>query len=145
MPDWAKPRRQEWIAALNDAIGDAAQPPLLVAHDFGALAVVHWASSHTRRVAAAMLVAPLDTDAPAFPAEMRSFHPLPRRRLGFPSVLVASSDDPYCSIQRAQELANAWGSRFEDVGPCGHINEIFGFGPWPDGEEILKTLMTPSS
>jgi len=44
-------------------------------------------------------------------------------------VLVASSDDPYCTMQRASDFAEAWGSEFVSAGEAGHINVESGHGP----------------
>src|SRR3546814_9906144 len=43
-------------------------------------------------------------------------------RSPFPSILVASRNDPYISFGRARLLAQFWGSRFADAGEAGHIN-----------------------
>jgi uncharacterized protein len=64
-------------------------------------------------------------------------------RLPFPSVVVASTDDPYVSVARATEFAEAWGSRLTLIGDAGHINGASGHGPWPDGEAMLFELAGP--
>jgi predicted alpha/beta hydrolase family esterase len=61
--------------------------------------------------------------------------------LPFPSILLGSHDDPYCSLERAQSFAQAWGATFVDYGACGHINAQSGLGDWPAGFEILKQLL----
>lgn len=141
MPDFNRPERQAWVAALDQAIRSCKLPPVLVAHGCGVAATVHWAASQNARIHSAMLVAPSDTENPKYPREARTFHPLPQRRLGFSSVLVASSDDPYCTTERARQLANAWGSRYVEVGPLGHINTESGHGSWPEGEVVLSEIL----
>ena len=59
--------------------------------------------------------------------------PVPLVALPFPSMLLASPDDPYCRAERARHFAAAWGSELIEVGPLGHITEESGHGPWPDG------------
>jgi predicted alpha/beta hydrolase family esterase len=66
---------------------------------------------------------------------------MPRRRLPFPSVVVASRDDPYVDIDRATAFARSWGSRFVDLGRAGHINVDAGYGPWAKGRTILRSLL----
>lgn len=61
------------------------------------------------------------------------FAPLPTKPLPFPSVLVVSSTDPYCSLPRAKSMGEAWGSALIECGDAGHINVDSGHGPWPDG------------
>jgi len=63
-------------------------------------------------------------------------------KLPFPSILVASSNDPWLTMECAREFATAWGSQLENAGPAGHINADSGFGPWPIGEMLLGELMS---
>ena len=53
--------------------------------------------------------------------------------VGFPAVVVASSDDPYCTLDRARHFASSWGATFAEAGSVGHINTVSGHGPWPEG------------
>ena len=55
------------------------------------------------------------------------------RQLPCPSVLLASTDDPFCRLERARHFAAAWGSELVEVGPAGHISADSGHGAWPDG------------
>ena len=61
------------------------------------------------------------------------FAPVPTAPLPFPTVLVASRDDPYSSFSEAEDMAYAWGSAIADAGLSGHINVASGYGPWPEG------------
>jgi predicted alpha/beta hydrolase family esterase len=74
------------------------------------------------------------------PAEVRSFSPIPLVRLPFPSIVVASTDDPFVSLDRAAAFAAAWGSRLVTIERAGHINADAGFGPWPEGRALLAEL-----
>jgi predicted alpha/beta hydrolase family esterase len=136
--DWVNPVREDWVAELDAAIALREGPPLLVAHSLACPLVAHWAQSHSRlNVAGAVLVAPCDVEAPGFPAQTVGFAPMPMGRLPFPSVVVASSNDEYVSLARARAFAEAWGSRFVEIGAAGHINAASGFGDWPEGEELV--------
>ena len=73
--------------------------------------------------------------------ETRPFAPVPRDPLPFPSMLVASSNDPFCTIERAAEFATCWGSDFHVAGDAGHINTSSGHGPWPEGLLMFTRLM----
>jgi predicted alpha/beta hydrolase family esterase len=139
--DWDHPVREDWVAALEKAVAEAGPDAILVAHSLGCLQVAHWATATKRRLRGALLVAPPDPDRPAFPAEIQGFRPLPRRPLGFPSLLVASHDDPYGTLAFSRELAVAWGSELIDAGPCGHINAGSGLGDWPLGKDYLGRLL----
>ena len=74
-----------------------------------------------------------ESDGFRLDAAASGFAPLPLDPLPFPSVMVASSNDPYCRIDRATVLANAWGSTLVEAGDLGHINGESGHGPWPEG------------
>ena len=88
-----------------------------------------------------LLVAPPDVEHPDFPPVMEGFAPIPRARLPFPSLVVASRNDPFADFERSRALADAWGSRFVDAGHSGHLNADAGFGPWPLGERLLAELL----
>lgn len=133
--DWNAPG-PDWIAALDAELRRRPVPTVLVAHSLGCTTVAAWAQAHDPGdVVGALLVAPPDT-----PRVERlggtSLAPLP-----FPSVVVASSDDPCCRLERARQFAHHWGARFVDLGPCGHINVAAGFGAWPAGERLLAGLV----
>jgi predicted alpha/beta hydrolase family esterase len=65
---------------------------------------------------------------------------MPLGRLPFPSVVVASTDDPYVTIERARTFADGWGSRLVTVGDAGHINSQSGLCDWPAGFALLQEL-----
>jgi len=72
---------------------------------------------------------------------LASWLPIPLQALPFKSTLVASQDDPYCSLERALGFAAAWGSRRVDAGAAGHINADSGLGDWPQGQALLNELI----
>jgi predicted alpha/beta hydrolase family esterase len=86
------------------------------------------------------LVAVPDPEGPAFPEVALSFAPAPRDRIAFPTLLVASHDDPYASFAFAERCASAWHSTLHDIGRAGHINAESGLGDWPDGRVLLRRL-----
>lgn len=141
--DWDRPDKDKWVGNIIRAVAASARPAVLVAHSLGVHAVAHAAEKLPEgAVTGAFLVAAPDIENPeGFPTDIREawaadgagFRPLPRQKLGFPSVLLASADDPFCRIERARELAAAWGSGLIEIGPAGHINAASGHGPWPDG------------
>jgi hypothetical protein len=54
--------------------------------------------------------------------------------------VVASNDDPYCSLERARHMARDWGSTFSVLGARGHVNSESGLGDWPEGLAMLEQL-----
>ena len=53
---------------------------------------------------------------------------------------MASSNDPFVTVVRAQAFATAWGSEFLMIGEAGHINGASGLGDWPEGLVLLRSL-----
>jgi hypothetical protein len=92
------------------------------------------------RIRGALLVAPSDPEAASFPSGPTGFAPMPLVRLPFPSVVVASSNDPFVTVVRAQTFARAWGSEFVMIRNAGHINTASGLGDWPEGLALLHKL-----
>jgi uncharacterized protein len=136
--DWDRPQLSEWCGALQLAV-DAAEPPIiLVAHSLSCLLVAHWAARSASAIAGAFLVAVPDPDAPAFPSAASSFRAVPGGALPFPSVIVASTDDPYSSAEYAQCRTQQWKSRLINIGASGHINASSNLGEWPQGKSLLN-------
>ena len=63
-----------------------------------------------------------------------------RQPLPFASLVVASTNDPFCDDQRAQQLARDWRADFVSVGERGHVNGDSGLGDWPQGFAWLTQL-----
>ena len=146
--DWFLPNRDAWVGTLISTVAKAASdlPVVLVAHSLGVATVVHAAQKlPAGTVRGAFLVAPADVDNAAgwpvtesytFDQHHHGFAPLPLDPLPFPSMLVASANDPFCSLARAEILAKSWGATLAPAGDLGHINVASGHGPWPEG--LLK-------
>ncbi|HVG91358.1 MAG TPA: alpha/beta hydrolase, partial [Alphaproteobacteria bacterium] len=119
-------------------------PIVFAAHSLGCIAVAHWckaAPADVHKIKGALLVAPADVDSKDSPKQLKDFSPVPNELLPFPSIVVASSTDPYLTEARAREFARSWGSRFVDIGPAGHINGESGLGDWPEGKRLLRHLV----
>jgi len=105
-----------------------------VAHSFGCLAAVQAAFDYRENIDGLMLVAPADPERFGLSAA------IPEHPLGVPSVVVASTSDPWISFRRALEWSEYWGAELINLGPAGHINPESGYGPWPRGLSILRDL-----
>lgn len=144
MGDWDHPDLQDWTQCLERAVQGAGDGPVvLVAHSLGCAAVAHWSrEGRVDVVKAALLVAPPDIDeAGETLPEVWNFCPMPRHRLPFPTVVVASRTDPFAAWERAEAYADAWGARLIDVGDAGHINTASGHGDWPEAERLVRQLV----
>jgi uncharacterized protein len=138
-PDWQHASLGDAVGEIARAVSDATRPVIFVAHSTGASLVAHAVPSLIQlgvieRVRGAYLVVPPSVRTltewngldPAFAA-------IPRDPLPFPSLLIASSNDPHATMEEQADLASAWGSLLVEAGEAGHINEASGHGPWPEG------------
>lgn len=155
--DWLNPVRGVWVQEIVAAIKASTRPVILVGHSLGVIAAVHaLGQTEPGDVKGAFLVAPADienanlwppTQGAFFDTAASGFAPIPMTRLPCPSALVASTSDPYCTLERAKEFGVAWGSALSEAGDAGHINAASGHGPWPDGLMqfgwFMKTLSQP--
>jgi predicted alpha/beta hydrolase family esterase len=132
--DWSDPDLPRWSAKLRREVNRVAGRVIVVAHSFGCLAAVQTAFDYPELVAGLMLVAPAD------PARFALDRTMPARPLGVPSVLVASTSDPWMSFGRACDWAHKWGAQLINLGAVGHINVASGHGEWTDGLAIYNSL-----
>jgi predicted alpha/beta hydrolase family esterase len=58
-----------------------------------------------------------------------------------PSLVIASSDDPYVNVERAKVFAKAWGSDYCEIPELGHINSASRLQVWPQGLLLLGQLL----
>lgn len=142
---WSHPSRNMWIARLERAIAEARCPVVLVAHSLSCHLVAWWATlageGAGRPVVGAMLVAPPDLDRVSIDRRIADFAPSPRGVLPFPTVVVASRNDPWCEFGRAKAMAGNWLAAFCDAGDVGHINGSSAVGRWREGQQVLDRLL----
>lgn len=132
------PTRAAWTQALNRTVLEAPHPVVIVAHSLGCIATAHMAAEAAARVSGALLVAPADPERRAI---LSDFAPVPHSALPYRSILVASSNDPYCPVRLAGAYARAWGSEFVRMQQAGHINVESGHGEWALGWALLQSLV----
>lgn len=139
--EWDAPDCSNWISNINKALeGYDPGSIILIGHSLGCATIAHWAKQYGKTVKGAMLVAPSDLEAAGYTFPATGFNPIPLDQLAFPSVVVASEDDPWVSMERAAYFARCWGSRLVNIGNAGHINAASGYGPWEQGLTILNGL-----
>ena len=135
------------VAAIEHAVAAIDGPVVIVAHSAGAMMVAHWAQRATREIRGALLAAPADVETPmpaGYPTrdqlKANGWLPIPLTRLPFASIVAASSNDALTTLARARAFAEAWGSRFVELGAVGHLNPASGFGAWPQAEAFIGEL-----
>ena len=143
--EWDRPHLADWVVALRQEVMVSQRPVVLVAHSLAVSLVVHTAPALGSKVRGAFLVSPPDLESEdvvaSLPHEVRSFRNVPRDPLPFPSLLVASTNDSYVSVEKAVDMSTAWGSELHLAGEAGHINLASGHGPWPEGLLMFTRLM----
>lgn len=141
--EWSKPVREDWVARVVEEVNAAERPVVLVAHSLGVPTVIHAVPAFRKKVAGAFLVAPPDVQNPAIrPKHLMTFGPYPEDPLPFPSITVASRNDPFGTYAHAENMAAAWGSFLLDAGESGHINAESGHGPWPEGTMVFAQFLS---
>lgn len=139
--------REARVEALEQALAAIDGPVILVAHSAGVMITAHWAQKYSRPIHGALLAAPADLESPmpaGYPAPEQiaasGWLPIPRAPLPFPSIVVASSNDPLGAPERIRQLAADWGSRLVEIGAVGHLNPAAGFGRWDGAAALIDQL-----
>lgn len=140
--NWSEPLCKDWISVLNQTINETYDEIVLVAHSLGCALVLNWLKEYSNeKVKGALLVAPADVDSNEHtPEVVRNFSPMPLIKIPFKTVLIASENDPYMSIERSRYFSQVWDTAFINVGKLGHINADSDLGEWEFGLNILKSL-----
>jgi predicted alpha/beta hydrolase family esterase len=139
--EWDAPELDDWLANIDKALaGEDLSEVVLVGHSLGCATIAHWARHSGKLVKGALLVAPSDIEAPVYTFSATGFAPMPLGRIPFPTIVVASTDDVWVSLERAEFFAHHWGSRLVNIGAAGHINAASGHHQWKEGLDLLKSL-----
>ena len=143
IPDsWDSPDLANWIETLEMNVKGCPESPVIIAHSLSCLLVAHWAKHSQQKIAGAFLVAAPDPDGTQFPQQAASFKKVPNSPLPFPSLLIASSNDPYGTLDYQRQRADQWQAELVELGPVGHINDQSDLRDWPHGQALLKNFIT---
>lgn len=136
--EWDRPNMQDWVNTLVEEVESYPRKPIiLVAHSLACTTIIHAVAEKGLEVAGAFMVAPADSERADFPKDVNGFVPIPRVVLPFPSIVVASENDAWCSIEKAQKMANWTQSKFVNIGKKGHVTAADGVGLWETGFNLL--------
>lgn len=141
--NWETPDMITWTNQLEVSYIDITErydEIILIGHSIGCATIVHWANLYSRSIRGALLVAPSDPEQESYPSYITGFAPLPKDRLPFPSIVVASTNDHVVSPQRARYFANCWGSQYHEIANAGHFEPKSGIGEFTEGLKLLETL-----
>ncbi|MFA5835038.1 MAG: alpha/beta hydrolase [Bacteroidota bacterium] len=139
--EWDSPECNDWIQTIDNTLSHYnLSNVVLIGHSLGCATIVHWATTYNKRIKGALLVAPSDLEAPLYTFPAKGFSPIPKQKIDFKTIVVASENDIWVTPERAKYFADCWGSEFISIGNAGHINVVSGYGTWSKGLEILKTF-----
>jgi len=139
--EWDAPDCNDWVNTIDKAIENYDPASVvLIGHSLGCVAIAHWAKRSNKKIKGALMVAPSDIEAPVYSFPATGFTPIPVDKINFKTIVVASENDEWVSLERAKLFAANWGSEFISIGNAGHINAASGYGQWQQGLEILKSL-----
>ncbi|MFV0644796.1 MAG: RBBP9/YdeN family alpha/beta hydrolase [Sphingomonadaceae bacterium] len=136
--------RKARVEALDNAIHAIDGEVVLAAHSAGCLMVAHWVENPLRadttgKVRGALLATPADVENPlpeGYPTldslRENGWLPIARSPFPFPTLVVASRNDPLAGYTKVEELARCWEAELLDAGEVGHLNPPSGYGPWPE-------------
>ncbi|MEV4261632.1 alpha/beta hydrolase [Kribbella sp. NPDC049584] len=140
---WSAPDLTDWSAAITRTVESATDDIIFVTHSLGCHAIAHWLthSPPPRRIRGAFLVAPPDPQAPTFPADLLpTFTSLHARPLPVPTLLITSTNDPYCTPTAATHLAQSWSTPHIPLPHQGHLNTASNLDTWPTGRHLLTAF-----
>ncbi|TLX78432.1 serine hydrolase family protein [Labilibacter sediminis] len=139
--NWEKPNREDWINTVEKAVeGYDLSQVVFISHSLGGITLAHWVKKFQKKIKGALIVAPPNLNDVSSEYELDSFLPVPEEVIPFPTVFVASANDPWASYEASTKLAGQWGSELIGIGDAGHINSDSGFGEWKVGQEFLDKI-----
>ncbi|HLO45738.1 MAG TPA: alpha/beta hydrolase [Leadbetterella sp.] len=139
-------KKGDWVKPILQKLINSDEKYTIIAHSLGCLAFVHtYAKYVIKNVNAALLVAPPDVEQNSYALFLSDFAPIPKFEFDIPTFVVASTSDPYCTIRRAENIADYWNSTFINIGDKGHINSASRLGSWPNGLRFLQQLEKENS
>jgi predicted alpha/beta hydrolase family esterase len=108
LPEPSAPHVAQWLAALDDSLASPAGETTVLCHSLGCLLWLHHAARRQGRVSRALLVAPTQPDEEDPPSV--GFRPAPLDPDGIAAaagetLLVCSTDDPYCPPSTSRRIA----------------------------------------
>lgn len=124
------PKKDEWIKELAKELEDF-KPNVVVCHSLANILWFHICNelkiTHIEKL---FLVAPPSLECKV--EELKSFFPckIPAKLYAKEAVLVASTNDPYITIDEAASLQEKLGIEMIILQNGGHINTDSGYGEW---------------
>jgi len=131
LQDTELPNKKEWAAQLEEHIL-AFQPDIVICHSVANILWFHLCNERKLpNVKKLYLVAPPSLQCDI--KELKSFFPvdIPKDLCAQEAILIASTNDPYMTLEEAQNLQKHLDVEMKVLKDAGHINTDSGYGTWP--------------
>jgi predicted alpha/beta hydrolase family esterase len=139
--NWNEPDCNTWINQIELELKNFNHAELiLIGHSIGCMAIVKWYEKYGHIIKGALLVAPSDSERDGYPTYISGFVPIPTFKMPFPTIFVASTNDPVTEMDRSKAFAYNWGSELIILENAGHIEPKSGFGDWEYGLTLINRL-----
>ena len=107
--DWANPNCDEWVEAHNLLIQSIEGPVLLVTHSLGGSTIIEWSEKYSANISGVFIVAVPDVQSVNFPQAVSEYQTPPLEKLPLPSLVLASMDDAYSTVDKTAYFAKTGG------------------------------------
>jgi len=134
------PNKNKWIEELTKEL-EGFKPDIVICHSLANILWFHICNElKITQVKKLFLVAPPSLECKI--EELKSFFPckVPADLFAKETLLVASTNDPYMSLNEATSLAESLGVEMVILQNAGHINTDSGYGEWPWMLEEIKNI-----
>jgi predicted alpha/beta hydrolase family esterase len=134
------PNKNEWLVELAKEL-KSFKPDIVICHSLANILWFHLCGElKIAGVKKLFLVAPPSLKCNI--EELKSFFPceIPANLYAKETLLVASTNDPYMSLDEATLLAQSLGVEMLILQNAGHINTDGGYGEWPWMLEEIKNI-----
>jgi predicted alpha/beta hydrolase family esterase len=139
--DWDHPNCTDWVECLNELIQTIDGPILLASHSLGGSTIVEWSKKYSANIFGAFMVAVPDVESENIPNEITGYQTPALEKLPFPSMVLASTNNPYSTLDRTSYFSQAWGSAQTIVGNLEQVNADSNIGDWPEGLNLLNEFI----
>ena len=137
LSNYEEPKLDVWLGELQVALEDF-KPDVVVCHSLANTLWFHLCNTQTiQSVQKLYLVAPPSMKCAL--KELDTFFPVqtPKELYAKEKLLIVSTNDPYMSMQEAQNMQKEMNIDMKVLENAGHINSESGYGKW---EWMLKEL-----
>lgn len=131
------------IDIINQRFEQIPPYAFIVAYGYGCIAFLAWLTQvgllTQRTICGAILVAPPLDDEGQVPILLKNT--IQRAYTNFPTTLVASENDAYCTLAKAQSFAHNIHARFYNAGKVSHFEQQAHLGSWEKGMALMQTML----